>query len=64
MDEIDLMCASLENAVGTIGGFCAGKAYVVDHQVRHVHKWLRPSYVPQLKPIFGLKQTVGRVVIG
>lgn len=33
MDDIDLLSGSLENAVGTIGGFCGGKAYVVDHQV-------------------------------
>ncbi|XP_064476863.1 serine palmitoyltransferase 1-like [Ornithodoros turicata] len=30
--EIDLMSASLENAVGSYGGFCCGTSYVVDHQ--------------------------------
>lgn len=30
--EIDLIAASLENAIGSTGGFCAGKKYVVDHQ--------------------------------
>lgn len=32
VDEVDLIAASLENALGTTGGFCFGKAYVVDHQ--------------------------------
>lgn len=31
-DDVDLICASLEMAVGSTGGFCAGKSYVVDHQ--------------------------------
>jgi serine palmitoyltransferase len=30
--DVDLICASLEMAVGSTGGFCAGKSYVVDHQ--------------------------------
>ncbi|KAK3089463.1 hypothetical protein FSP39_003823 [Pinctada imbricata] len=31
-DEIDLIAASLENAIGSSGGFCCGKKYVIDHQ--------------------------------
>lgn len=30
--EIDLICGSLEWAVGAIGGFCVGTTYIVDHQ--------------------------------
>lgn len=26
------MCVSLEMAVASVGGFCAGKSYVIDHQ--------------------------------
>lgn len=32
MEEVDLIIASLENAIGSIGGFCAGRSYVVEHQ--------------------------------
>ena len=32
VSEIDLLAGSLEYAVGSVGGFCAGKAYVIDHQ--------------------------------
>lgn len=32
MDDVDLIIASLENAIGSIGGFCAGRSYVVEHQ--------------------------------
>ncbi|ESO93781.1 hypothetical protein LOTGIDRAFT_182203 [Lottia gigantea] len=32
IDEIDLIAASLENAISSIGGFCVGKKYVIDHQ--------------------------------
>lgn len=32
-DEIDLISASLENAIGAVGGFCCGKKFIVDHQV-------------------------------
>lgn len=31
-NEIDLISASLEWAVGTIGGFCVGSSFIVDHQ--------------------------------
>lgn len=31
-EEIDLICASLENAVGSIGGFSVGSTFIVDHQ--------------------------------
>ncbi|ELU18888.1 hypothetical protein CAPTEDRAFT_226782 [Capitella teleta] len=30
--EIDLITGSLEYALGSVGGFCVGKSYVVDHQ--------------------------------
>lgn len=32
MEEVDLIAACLENAVGGAGGFCCGKKYIVDHQ--------------------------------
>jgi len=32
VDEIDLIAGSLENAIASVGGFCCGKAYVIDHQ--------------------------------
>lgn len=30
--EVDLICASLENAVESIGGFCVGSHFIVEHQ--------------------------------
>ena len=33
MEDVDLISASLENSIGSVGGFCCGKEYVVDHQV-------------------------------
>lgn len=30
--EIDLIAVSLETSLGSVGGFCAGPSYVVDHQ--------------------------------
>lgn len=32
IDQVDLMAACLENAIGGAGGFCCGKKYIVDHQ--------------------------------
>lgn len=32
MEEVDLMAASLENSIGSTGGFCGGRKYVIDHQ--------------------------------
>ena len=32
MDDIDLIMGSLETSIGSIGGFCAGTTYVVEHQ--------------------------------
>lgn len=31
-DEVDIICVSLDNAVASVGGFCAGKRYIIDHQ--------------------------------
>lgn len=30
--EIDLICSSLENAIGSIGGFSVGSTFIVEHQ--------------------------------
>nr|UVW99770.1 serine palmitoyltransferase 1 [Nephotettix cincticeps] len=30
--EVDLIMASLENSLGSIGGFCVGSSFIVDHQ--------------------------------
>lgn len=32
VEEVDLIAASLENSIGSTGGFCCGKKYVIDHQ--------------------------------
>jgi len=32
VEEVDLIAGSLENAIASVGGFCCGKAYVIDHQ--------------------------------
>ncbi|XP_023223298.1 serine palmitoyltransferase 1-like [Centruroides sculpturatus] len=32
VDEVDLIVASLENAMASYGGFCCGSSYIVDHQ--------------------------------
>ncbi|KAJ3605016.1 hypothetical protein NHX12_027067 [Muraenolepis orangiensis] len=32
IDDIDLISANLENAVASIGGFCVGRSFVIDHQ--------------------------------
>lgn len=33
IDDIDLISANMENAVASIGGFCCGRSFVIDHQV-------------------------------
>lgn len=30
--EVDLICSSLENSVASIGGFCVGSTFIVEHQ--------------------------------
>lgn len=30
--DIDWICGSLETSIGTVGGFCCGSSYVIDHQ--------------------------------
>ncbi len=32
LNDVDLIMASLEFAIGGIGGFCVGTSYVVEHQ--------------------------------
>uniref|UniRef100_A0A8C1TEF0 Serine palmitoyltransferase 1 n=1 Tax=Cyprinus carpio TaxID=7962 RepID=A0A8C1TEF0_CYPCA len=34
IDDIDLISANMENALASIGGFCCGRSFVIDHQVR------------------------------
>ena len=31
-DDVDIICVSLDMAVASMGGFCAGKSYIIDHQ--------------------------------
>ena len=33
IEEVDLIAGSLENSLASVGGFCCGRAYVIDHQV-------------------------------
>uniref|UniRef100_A0A8C1TDR0 Serine palmitoyltransferase 1 n=1 Tax=Cyprinus carpio TaxID=7962 RepID=A0A8C1TDR0_CYPCA len=46
IDDIDLISANMENALASIGGFCCGRSFVIDHQVRlqnnktHLLLWL------------------------
>ncbi|XP_044301987.1 serine palmitoyltransferase 1 isoform X3 [Varanus komodoensis] len=32
VDDIDLISASMENSLASIGGFCCGQSFVIDHQ--------------------------------
>ena len=32
MKDVDLLMGTLESAIGSIGGFCVGTTYVVEHQ--------------------------------
>ncbi|GAA6081144.1 serine palmitoyltransferase 1 isoform X1 [Tachysurus ichikawai] len=32
IDDIDLISANMENAVASIGGFCCGRSFLIDHQ--------------------------------
>eukprot|EP00066_Takifugu_rubripes_P002895 XP_003965100.1 PREDICTED: serine palmitoyltransferase 1 [Takifugu rubripes] len=32
IDDIDLISANMENAMASIGGFCCGRSFVIDHQ--------------------------------
>lgn len=32
VENIDMICASLENAIASTGGFCCGRTFVIDHQ--------------------------------
>lgn len=32
LKEVDLIVGTLETAIGSIGGFCVGTTYIVDHQ--------------------------------
>ena len=36
IDDVDFISASLENSLGSFGGFGCGKSYVIDHQVGNV----------------------------
>ncbi|KAM8793372.1 serine palmitoyltransferase 1-like [Eudromia elegans] len=32
IDDIDLISANMENSLASIGGFCCGRSFVIDHQ--------------------------------
>uniref|UniRef100_G1SUF4 Serine palmitoyltransferase 1 n=1 Tax=Oryctolagus cuniculus TaxID=9986 RepID=G1SUF4_RABIT len=32
IDDIDLISANMENALASVGGFCCGRSFVIDHQ--------------------------------
>ena len=46
--DVDLMSGSLEHAVASIGGFCCGTSYVVDHQVHWINSHSTPVSLPVL----------------
>ena len=31
-DDVDIICVSMSLSMATMGGFCAGKTFVIDHQ--------------------------------
>ena len=31
-EDVDVVCVSLDMAMASVGGFCAGKRYIIDHQ--------------------------------
>ncbi|KAG2466512.1 SPTC1 palmitoyltransferase, partial [Polypterus senegalus] len=33
IDDIDLISANMENSLASVGGFCCGRSFVIDHQV-------------------------------
>lgn len=37
IDDIDLISANMENAMASIGGFCCGRSFVIDHQVKKIN---------------------------
>lgn len=37
IDDIDLISANMENAMASIGGFCCGRSFVIDHQVKQIN---------------------------
>jgi len=38
-EEVDLIAGSLENSLASVGGFCCGRAYVIDHQVSSFYNY-------------------------
>ena len=32
VSEVDIIVASMETSMASVGGFCAGKSYIIDHQ--------------------------------
>lgn len=49
--QVDLVMASLENAIASTGGFCAGRSFVVGHQ--------RLSGTVEVEGTVGVDGTVG-----
>lgn len=53
IDDIDLISANMENAVASIGGFCCGRSFVIDHQVQSTgFDTYLPSGTNIIRPLF------------
>lgn len=55
MDDIDLISANMENAVASIGGFCCGRSFVIDHQVNKIRFfWIVSRYRISCQPDYSV----------
>ena len=55
LSRVDIIMASLENALATQGGFCSGKAYVINHQRLSGSGYCFSASLPPLCAVAGAK---------
>nr|XP_026690315.1 serine palmitoyltransferase 1 [Ciona intestinalis] len=48
IDKVDLVVGSMEYALASIGGFCCGRGYVIDHQRLSGHGYVFSASLPPL----------------
>lgn len=55
VDEVDMITANLGNALASIGGFCCGREYVIDHQVLSAQGYCFSASLPPMLAVAASK---------
>uniref|UniRef100_UPI00358E7F33 serine palmitoyltransferase 1 isoform X1 n=1 Tax=Myxine glutinosa TaxID=7769 RepID=UPI00358E7F33 len=58
VEDVDFICSTMENSLATIGGFCCGRSFVIDHQRLSGQGYCFSASLPPLLTVAALEALV------